>query len=135
MKNLLLLFALLTASFNQAQTLQDVFKQHIKPNAETSTIYSGIVQIEDLCKNNPEEKCNKAIATGYYLLSEQYYQAGYQVFLVDTVLAKPVLLKAESLYAKANTYKPIEEFSQANKNQLIASKNRLESDPYYKGLK
>jgi hypothetical protein len=126
MKKLLLLL-LLTCGFTQAQTLQETFKKFIQPTNTAKELLEGIEQLEKLCETTPQEKCDKAKAMAFYLLSDKYYQSAYAVYQVDQELGLPIKQKADEIYQKANALISIENFSSSEKNMMLDNKNRFET--------
>lgn len=128
MKKLLLIPFLLFAINLQAQSLTEVFSQYIQPQSSTQDLREGLRQVEAICATSPQEKCNKAKASALYLLADDYYQAAYQVQLVDPELVKPILAKAEALYNQANTLMPITQFGKSQQHMLLESKRHFEQE-------
>lgn len=131
MKKLLLTLSLLATAFTQAQTLDDVVVNYIQPQSTTEQLKLGLTKIEALCSTD-QDKCNKAKGYAYYLLADDYYQAAYGVFMVDQVLAVPVLAKATELYKTANEHYSENNLTEEQKNILLDSKHRLEALQTYK---
>ena len=127
MKHLILILTFLIAGVIQSQSLTDVYSQYIQPRSSADELRLGLKKIEDICSVSPEEKCSKAKASALYLLSNAYFDAAYNIYLVDKVMSKPVIDKAQDLYAMAYEFMPIEEFTESQKNIMLDSKSKFES--------
>lgn len=131
-KTILLLLVLSFSTITYSQTLKQITKENIQPKLSTTEVKEGIRKAKELCKTKPQEKCNKVIASGYYLIADDYYKVAYEVYLVDSIMAKPIFKKADSLFKKAKSYMPITEYSEIQKNLLIGNKRSIESSPTFK---
>lgn len=127
MKHLILLLAFIVSATIQSQTLTEVYSKYIQPTNSTEELQEGLKQINSICDVTPQEKCNKAKATAYYLMADNYYAEARQVYKVDTTLVKPILVKATELYNKALKLKQITEFTESQKNTMLESKHYFES--------
>lgn len=127
MKKIILILVLIVSSTIQSQTLTEVYSKYIQPTNSTDELKEGLKQVENICNIQPQEKCNKAKATAYYLLADNYYAEAWNTYKTDSTLVKPILLKANELFNKANELMPITEFSESQKNIMLNDKNYLES--------
>lgn len=127
MKKLLLITAFLCVATLQSQTLQEIYSKHITPTSNAYELQEGLNKLDSLCAASPQDKCIKAKATGLYLLSDRYYQAGYETYTVDRELSKPILTKAEVIYNQAYILMPLEDFPDYNINIMTESKAKFEA--------
>lgn len=127
MKNLILIILLLLSSFSYSQSLTEIYAAYIQPKNTPEEIQEGLKQVENLCNVNPQEKCNKAKATAYYLLADNFYAEAWSVYKTDSTLVQPILLKANKLYNKAFKYMPITDFTEEQKNSMLNDKNYFEA--------
>jgi len=135
MKKLCLFFLLSVSltSLLQAQSLSAVFSDYLQPNNTSEQVTEGLKQVEALCEATPHEKCNKAKAVGYYLLSDYQYSLAY-INKDDKTVFKSHLNTAQTLFKKASAFMPIEAFPESSQYAILDSKFQLESDPDYKAL-
>ncbi|WP_435135750.1 hypothetical protein [Formosa sp. A9] len=131
MKKLLFIVCLLTTFISKSQSLTTIFKEYVRPHSTTEDLRTGLKEIEQWCATNPEPKCTKAKASALYFLSDRYYQAAYQVYIVDQTLADPILQKAQALFSQANNLLPIDSYSESDKHMLLESKQQFDAHLKY----
>ncbi len=127
MKHFLLILAFLASSAIQSQTLTEVYSRYIQPSSSIEGLQEGLAQVNSICDVTPQEKCNKAKATAYYLMADIYYSEARQVYKADTTLVKPILIKATKLLNEASDYMQITEFTESQKNIMLNDKNYFEA--------
>jgi len=127
MKNIFLILAFIVSSTIQSQTLTEVYSKYIQPTNSIEDLQEGLKQVNNICEVTPQEKCNKAKASAYYLMADSYYAKAWSTYKTDTTLVQPILLKANDLFNKANKLMAITEFSESQKNMMLNDKNYFES--------
>lgn len=134
MGKLPLLLVLCLPVLASAQTLDDVAERYIQPLSTTEELRQGLEQVDELCSTD-ETKCARARGFAHYLLSDDYFEATYNVLLVDAELAQPVYKKATELYEMAIAYLPLEQLTEVERNVLLESKYKLEATSLFEKLK
>lgn len=129
MKTLLLTISLvLTCSFIQAQTVNDIIKTDIRVNATPKQLKEGLKKLEDKCAEAPEDNCNKGKAFAMYLLADYYYQVATSLKGLDVDLEAQAVNKAIKLYDSANLLLPAADLNPSNARLLLDDKNNYENN-------
>lgn len=128
MKNLLLtVITIFAFSALQAQDVAQIVKEDIRVQASAEQVREGLKKLEAKCKIAPEEKCNKGMSFGYYILSSRYYDIAKKVKGLDASLQDEALNKAKALFAKANALYPETALTDQQKYLLLDAKSSYEA--------
>lgn len=134
MKNLLLIFALITSVILNAQDLETVIRNEVQPNSSVETLKAAEVKIDSLCNIKAMDKCKKAKATTLYLIANKYYHAVMTVADVDPNLAKPILNDAQKYYSQAQAIMPLSDYDFRQLSLIAPSIQNFQKNSQYKLL-
>lgn len=126
MKKILVICLMLSMAFSYSQSVEEILKEKIQPRKTTETIKEGLDELKKICALKQEEGCDKVQAIALYLIADDYYNAAYQVVMVEPELSIPILKKAIEYYKEAESLKPISEFTARQKFLLGSGKKNFE---------
>ncbi|WP_438710844.1 hypothetical protein ACSTS3_19595 [Aquimarina muelleri] len=126
MKKLLFITLLLSFSFSQAQSVEEISDQYANAHTRNEDLKKGLELIKTKCLENPNEKCSKVKSIIMYLIADRYFRAANTLINLDENSHVNCYKKGLQYYNEANKINPSESLKPYTKNKLLASKKEYE---------